>query len=72
MRRRSAWQNCILGALLLCTVETAFYYGYFTDSNVHNSDAHALLGIAAFLSAARYSTSLVIALVVSMGYRTIT
>ena len=45
-----------------------FQYAYYADYNERNVDSHALLSLASLLTAARYSFSLVILLVVSLGY----
>ena len=54
--------------MFMCMVEMTFQYAYYADYNERSADSHALLGIAAILTAARYSISLVLLLVVCMGY----
>jgi len=57
-----------MAVIFLCMLEMTFQYAYYADSNERNTDSHALLSLAALLSSARYSVSLVILLVVCMGY----
>jgi hypothetical protein len=61
-------QNYLSAVLFLCMLEMTFQYAYYANYNERQTDSHALLSIAALLTAARYSISLVLLLVVCMGY----